>query len=46
MIVTAAGTDKMSEVFELEAEVLLTASDQSLKEEMATTTAADAMTVI
>ena len=46
MIVTAAGTDKMSEVFELEAEVLLTASDQSLKEEMATTTAADAMTVM
>ena len=41
----AAGTKKMPEVFELEAEVSLTASDQSLKEEMATTTAADASTV-
>jgi hypothetical protein len=45
-IVTAAGTEKMSEVFELEAEVLLTASDQSLKVEMAATTAADAMAVM
>lgn len=43
-IVIAAGTKKMPEVFELEAEVSLTASDQSLKEEMATTTAADAST--
>jgi hypothetical protein len=37
-IVIAVGTEKTLEVFELEAEVLLTASDQSHKEEMAATT--------
>lgn len=42
-IVIAVGTEKMLEVFELEAEVLLTASDQSHKEEMA---AIDTMTAI